>query len=411
MDSIDPIIEDIRQRAYKSCDALELATSSLISLPHFMAGTFNDSITDTINLTIRGFVRTLDLGIQALNGIIVFFINMYKSTFRCLLELAVRGSISAVSEAVIFLQGFSNNALAGIKTAIDNSIAGINSTLEGVRSALSKVGGLLDLPEIPTIAIPEAEELNKVTLPTTGIVNGLDTLNATIPTMDEIENKLTNLISIPFNELRVVINNSMSDLKFNSTVLPIPAMNNIKFCENNLDLSVLDDIKNDLKRAAWIGLSILFALSVILILANAFYIWISHKRFMHKVDSSLKTFKRSNSNINRNSIIDIIKFSENPFLQHHIIKTSNYFKSQENQTLYRWFWDYILFRPAIICFIIGLAGIISIYIQIIILNGVRHTYKDVINESISNFGNTVIGLMNSNLQETSKVSIKIIIYF
>ncbi|PKY40865.1 hypothetical protein RhiirA4_496343 [Rhizophagus irregularis] len=319
MNSIDPIIEDIRQRVNKSCDALELATSSLISLPHFMAGPFNDSISDTINSTIRGFVRTLDLGIQALNGIIVFFINLYKSTFRCLLELAVRGSISAVSEAVIFLQGFSNNALAGIKTSIDNSIAGINSSLEGVRNALSNVGGLLNLPEIPTVSIPAAEDLNKVTFPTTGIVNGLDTLNASIPSMDEIENRLTNLISIPFNELRVIINNSMT-----------------------------------------------------------------------------------NSNINKNSIIDIIKFSENPFLQNYIVKTSTYFKNRENQKLYRWFWDYILFKPAIICFIIGLSGIISIFIQIAILNGVRHTYKDEISESISNFGNTVMGLMNSNLQESSK---------
>ncbi|CAG8601395.1 8830_t:CDS:2 [Rhizophagus irregularis] len=359
MNSIDPIIEDIRQRVNKSCDALELATSSLISLPHFMAGPFNDSITDTINSTIRGFVRTLDLGIQALNGIIVFFINLYKSTFRCLLELAVRGSISAVSEAVIFLQGFSNNALAGIKTAIDNSIAGINSSLEGVRNALSNVGGLLNLPEIPTVSIPAAEDLNKVTFPTTGIVNGLDTLNASIPSMDEIENRLTNLISIPFNELRVIINNSMSDIKFNSSILPVPPMgNNIKFCENNLNLEVLDNIKNDLKRTAWIGLSILFALSILLILANIFYIWISHKRFMNK--------------------------------------------NRENQKIYRWFWDYILFKPAIICFIIGLSGIISIFIQIAILNGVRHTYKDEISESIANFGNTVMGLMNSNLQESSK---------
>ncbi|GBC34268.1 uncharacterized protein OCT59_018895 [Rhizophagus irregularis] len=403
MNSIDPIIEDIRQRVNKSCDALELATSSLISLPHFMAGPFNDSITDTINSTIRGFVRTLDLGIQALNGIIVFFINLYKSTFRCLLELAVRGSISAVSEAVIFLQGFSNNALAGIKTAIDNSIAGINSSLEGVRNALSNVGGLLNLPEIPTVSIPAAEDLNKVTFPTTGIVNGLDTLNASIPSMDEIENRLTNLISIPFNELRVIINNSMSDIKFNSSILPVPPMgNNIKFCENNLNLEVLDNIKNDLKRTAWIGLSILFALSILLILANIFYIWISHKRFMNKVDKSLNNFKRTNSNINKNSIIDIIKFSENPFLQNYIVKTSTYFKNRENQKIYRWFWDYILFKPAIICFIIGLSGIISIFIQIAILNGVRHTYKDEISESIANFGNTVMGLMNSNLQESSK---------
>ncbi|RIA97771.1 hypothetical protein C1645_660219, partial [Glomus cerebriforme] len=281
MDSIDPIIEDIRQRALKSCDALELATSTLTSLPHFMAGSFNDSISNSVNLTIRGFARTLDLAIQALNGIIIFFIDMYKSTYRCLLELAVRSSISAVSEAVTFLQGFSNTALAGIKSSIDSLINGFNSKLNDIRSALSKVGGIFNLPEIPTITIPEADTLNSFTLPTTGIVGGLDALNATIPTMDDIENRLNNLISIPFNELRVVINNVTADLKFNSTILP----NNIKFCEKSLDLSVLDDIKSDLKRAAWIGLSILFVLCALLILINGFYIMISHKRFMKKIDN------------------------------------------------------------------------------------------------------------------------------
>jgi hypothetical protein len=410
MDSIDPIIDDIREKAVKSCDALEIATSSLISLPHFMAGPFNDSISDAINLTIRGFARALDLAIQAVNGIIVFFINMYKSTYRCLFELAVRGSISAVAESVVFLQGFSNKALSEIKTAIDASVASFNSRLEDVRRALSGAGKVFGLPEIPTLAIPEADRLNNFVLPTTGIVGGLDALNSSIPTMDEIENKLTNLISIPFNELRVLVKNTTDELRFNSTILPVPPMNSIKFCDKNIDLSFLDNIKSDLRRAALIGISILLALCALLILANAFYIWISHKRFIHKVDNSLNTFKHTNANnINRDSIIDIVKFYENPILYRPIIQTSNNFKNEKNQIIYRWFWDYILFKPAIICLIIGLSGMIAVYIQIAIINGVRRDYKDVINNSISSFGNTVMDLMSSNLQETSKVSSIIII--
>ena len=403
MNSIDPIVEDIRQRAIKSCDALELATSTVTSLPHFMAGTFNSATAESINLTIKGFARTIDLSIQALNGILVFFINMYKSTYRCLLELAVRGSISALKEGVIFLQDFSTKRLGEIKSSIDSSITDFNSALDNVRNAIPDIPGV-GKPEIPTLSISAANNLSTFALPTTDIVKGLDALDAGIPTMDEIEKKLTDLVSIPFNELRVVVGNATRDLRFNSAILPVPEKNNVKFCEENLDLQVLDDIKDDLRRTAWIGLSILLVLCILTILANAFYTWVSHKRFINRVNNSIETFNMTDSNTKKDAIIDIIKISEHPILSRPIVRTSTYFKTKENQILYRWFWDYVLFHPAIVCFIIGLSGIIAIYLQIMIINGVRQGYQDEINDSISNFGNAVMNAMNSNLQAASKVS-------
>ncbi|CAG8690771.1 31660_t:CDS:2, partial [Racocetra persica] len=129
MSSIQPLVDEVKEKALKSCNSLELATSTLISLPHFMADGFNRATVDSVNLSIKGASKALDFGILALEGIIVWMIHFYKSTFKCLLELAINGSISSVAEAVKVLQAFSTTQLTNIKTGIDKDISSVNAAL------------------------------------------------------------------------------------------------------------------------------------------------------------------------------------------------------------------------------------------------------------------------------------------
>ncbi|CAG8705343.1 14005_t:CDS:2, partial [Dentiscutata erythropus] len=401
MGSIQPLVDEVKEKALSSCNSLELATSTLVSLPHFTADGFNRATVDSINLSIKGISKTLDFGILALEGIIVWIIHVYRSTLKCLLELVISGSVSSVAEAVKVLQTFSTTQLTNIKSGIDNDISSANAALNPIRTAISTAGALLGGINVPNITIPSADALNSFVLPSSNNVAGLDALSQNL-TITDIETTLDNIVTIPFEQLRTLIQSTMSNLTFNQSLLPVPPSNNLNFCANSLDLSILDQVSHDLIKAATIGIAIIFLIGLIMILFNAFYIWFSYKRFMLNVSRTATTAQLITVNSSQESILDIIKIAEHPLLSRWIIKTSRFFKRTENQNLYRWYWDYILYKPALICLTIGIAGVLGIYIQIAILNIVRQNYHTPIQQAISAFGNNVLNLINSRLNNTSQ---------
>ncbi|CAG8612202.1 2971_t:CDS:2 [Ambispora leptoticha] len=402
MSSINPLVDDIKQTALRTCDALEVATSTMTSLPHYMAGGFNRATVEGVNLTIQGAARILDLAILALEGIIIWIIDTFRDTYRCLLVFAIRGSIAAVTDAVNILAQFTNGKLHDLKSELDQQVSSANSALDNVRKAIQGVGSLANINvNVPTISIPAENDLSNFAFPS-DLGQGLDKLNTSLPTMDDIEQKLNDLVSLPFNDLRTVIKNSMSNINFNDSVLPVPQPNKVTFCANNLDLTIIDNIAHDLIKAAYIGLIILLIIGLLLIAANAVYIWFSHRRFMIHVDRVTTTISLITITHTRHSTIELIKIAEHPLLSRWLIKTSRLFKNKNHQHLYRWFWDYILQRTAIVCLLIGIIGVLGIYLQIALLDGVRNHYRKPLEETFNTFGNAVMNLMNSELNTTSK---------
>ncbi|CAG8652322.1 14823_t:CDS:2, partial [Acaulospora colombiana] len=390
-----PLVDSIKNDAAKTCSALELATSTVTSLPHFMADGFNRETINGINLAIEGLTKTLDLAITALEGIIIWLIHVYRSTYRCMLELAANASVNISLETVSALQQFTTTQLGTIKSNIDNDIGKINSELNSIRGAPSLIG-----VQIPTVSIPSADALNQFDLPT-NLITGVTALNNSIPTMADIESKLDSLISVPFDDLRNLINSSMSNIKFNESLLPVPPKNNVEFCAQHLDLSVLDELALDLVKAARVGIVIIAVIGLLMILGNEIYVRFNHWRFMVHVERTTTTIQLITITHTRESVIEIIKIADHPLISRWIIRSSKVFSRLENRNLYRWFWDYILHRPAVIVLLMGLSGVLGIYVQILILNIVRQKYKAPVEQVISAFGNAVESLVNSQLNSTS----------
>jgi Na+-transporting methylmalonyl-CoA/oxaloacetate decarboxylase gamma subunit len=399
MKSIEPTVEQVKEKAVSACDALELATSTVTSLPHFMAGGFNRATVESVMFTIKGVARTIDLIIVAAEGIIIWLIHVFHSTYRCILEFALKGSFKVMIESIKVLVDSTNGQLNNIKTQLDGQISGANTALDELRKAINDASGVIGVDiKVPTLAI-STDALAGIQFPTTS-VDGLDTIGS-IPSMQQMEDNLSSLISIPFNELRGIVQTSMSNVKFNQSVLPVPPMNEVKFCADNLDLSVIDDISRDLVKAAYIGMGIIFAVILLMIAINALVIWFSHKRWKRHINRTTTTIKLVTIKANKESVIEVIKIAEHPYISRWIIKGSNLFKNSENKNLFRWFWDYILHKPALICLIIGLAGVFGIYLQLAVLDAVKQNYKQPIADSISNFSNAVNNLVNSQLNSTS----------
>lgn len=132
--------------------------------------------------------------LTALEGIIEFIIDIYKSTFLCFLELAVRATLGVLIQATESFNSFVTSSLNSLRTGIQNDIASANNVIQGAVSAVNKViPSFLNLQiSVPQFDIPSLNALQNVTLPTT-IQDGLTQLNTSIPTLDDIRDGLDQL--------------------------------------------------------------------------------------------------------------------------------------------------------------------------------------------------------------------------
>jgi hypothetical protein len=78
------------------CLAAQQAASSAASIPRLMAIATNEQIVDAVNATMDGARAALVLSLTAMEAIMNFIVDIYRSTFLCFLELAVRGGLSLI---------------------------------------------------------------------------------------------------------------------------------------------------------------------------------------------------------------------------------------------------------------------------------------------------------------------------
>lgn len=84
------------------CSAAEQSATAAASLPRYMALTTNKQFADAINGSMNGARVALILSLTVMEAIINFIIDMYRSTFLCFVELAVRSVLSiAISAAQV----------------------------------------------------------------------------------------------------------------------------------------------------------------------------------------------------------------------------------------------------------------------------------------------------------------------
>lgn len=88
------------------------------------------------------------------------------------------------------MSDFVNSTLAGIRTNIQGDVAAANKVIQAAVSAINKVTSIVNVNlNVPQFDIPSLNSLANVTLPT-GFEDALLKLNSSLPTLDELRDKL-----------------------------------------------------------------------------------------------------------------------------------------------------------------------------------------------------------------------------
>lgn len=68
-------------------------------------------------------------------------IDMYRSLYLCLLDLAVHGSITVLVRGIEEAQEFVTEAMQGVRTTIQAAVSGVNTGLEHTIGLVDKIPG------------------------------------------------------------------------------------------------------------------------------------------------------------------------------------------------------------------------------------------------------------------------------
>jgi hypothetical protein len=168
-------------------------------------------------------------------------------------------------------------ALDAIRSKIQEDISSANKIIAGAVSGINKVASLVDVTlSVPQFDIPSLNALQNVTIPT-GFEDDLRRLNASIPSLDELRDVMTNLIEIPFEKMKAELNSTFGELIGNVTTASLPTMRNsaslaarpdegMQICKE-MDVSFVDDVAASLAKIARVGTA--------LIILGFFLLWVA----------------------------------------------------------------------------------------------------------------------------------------
>ncbi|KAG6817485.1 hypothetical protein H0H87_008110 [Tephrocybe sp. NHM501043] len=411
LSSAEDGVASAKSNLLASCRAAEKAATSASSMPRFMAIASNEQFADVVNGSLNAARATLVLALTAMEGIINFIIDFYRSTFLCFLELVVRGGLEILIGAVNELNTLVKGAAEGLRTSIQNDISSANNVIKSAIDAINKVNPFGDIT-VPDIPVPNLDALANVTLPDS-FTQALTNLNNSIPTVAELKDKVESIVDQPFELLKKDINDTFGAINFDASVLPVPQQNTLTFCDN-MDLSVVDDVGHDLIQTAKIGTIILIVLALVLVGLNCLLEWYkwrcmkAHMQWTREAWTSDPTMAHTKGvttpavSLNDHNLMILNANSSHPLLTRISNNMSKLFHLTPTQHIHlQWFFNYVFHPPALACLLIGLIGLLSIEIQLAAMGPLIAKYQERSANATADFSNTIFTAVNSSMYNQS----------
>lgn len=333
----------------------------MASMPHYLAAGVNDLAGTGIEKAVDGLMSMLLLTVTGIEEIVVFVVNMMTSTYMCLITLVVAGSLHVALQVAEDVSNFLNSTLKDIGSDISSDMTTfqneVNSFAHGINSVAQALGG----KPIPTFNITGSlDKLTDLQLPST-LDEGLTKLNNSIPTFQDVQNFTDNLIRLPFDDLKTILNGSLH-FSFNRSLLPVPQKDQLTFCSDNNGISDffddLADIANLVRRIFIAVLIILAALVCIPMAYQDIRRWNTTKKRSELVSD--KSFDP----------LDVMYIASRPYTANAGIKVAAPFRSTKRQVLARWVIAYATSPPALLVLSLGITGLLSCLCQYALLKAV-----------------------------------------
>lgn len=246
------------------------------------------------------------------------------------------------------------------------------------------------------------------------ILDGLTSLNESIPTLDELRATLDSAISTPINSLRASINSTLSNATIDVDTLPVPAKGTVDLC-SNLDTSFISDVGDDIGRFVKIALGLVVVLMVLLVAACAVWERYRYRAFLEGImrareswlidlgvssASSPNTQADARDALSKSNLLSFISASNHPTLSLYLSRIATWCRMPtDRRTSLYWFGSYICQPVALAFLALGVVGLLLVQIQLAVLEGpLRDLAQSRAADGASEFSSSVTGGINSKME-------------
>ncbi|KAA1098144.1 plasma membrane fusion protein prm1 [Puccinia graminis f. sp. tritici] len=396
LQSVQDGVGDAKREMAAACSGIEGAASVAVSIPHFMADQTNDFLVSGAEHIVHGLALVLDLSIRAIEAIIMYVIDTYRSLYLCLAEFVVRGSLALLIAVAEEAEKAFTDAVHGLRTAIQSTIGAAESVFSGAIDDLNKLP-LVHITK-PDLEVPSLDALQNFKMPT-GLSDGLSKLNASLPTLADLRDSLDKLVTTPFEALRVEVTSKLSNATIDRSLLQVPPMKKVEFCQE-MDTSFIDVIGKIISEGIKILIIAILSVIVLITLFNIVkerFLWGRMIASLHR--SREVWLSNSENNLSTSKLLSFLQSMKIPLLSRVTNKMCQKNKNGRHRT--PWLLAYLTWPAALMFLGAGLLGTIFVEIQLASLHNVRNHAVQEANAGVNGLTNILTDKIN---QETANMS-------
>lgn len=376
-----------KREALSACTSVESMGSAMVSMPHYLSQGVNELTAAGVEKAVSALKTMLLLTITGVEELILFFIKVMYQTYLCLFTMVVRGSVHLALGVVEDAADFLNSTVKSIGQDIHKSVDSFESSLNSFIDDINGIASAL-LGNIPKLDISDKlDKLDSLSLPSS-IDSTIDKVNNSIPTFDEVDKYVTNILRTPFEEVKRLVNGSLSNYTFDRSALPVPAKEQLSFCDGSDGInSFFDKVAHITTTARTIFIAVLIIAAVLVCVPVG---WQEIRRWRTMKERSQLVHKDAHDPM------DVVYIVSRPYTAATGVKAASRFSNSRRQILVRWVIAYATSPPALFVLCLALAGLFSCLCQYILLKAVERTVPELTSE-VGQFAGKVV----DKLQDTS----------
>lgn len=387
--SLNTNMDSARREALSACTSVESMGSAMASTPHYLARGVNELTASGVEKSVSALKTMLILVVSGVEELIIFVIKMMYQTYLCLITMAIRGTVDTgvglLKDAGDFLNSTIKSIGDDVSDVADTFQDGLNDFADTINYAASVFGSDKAVPKLDLSS--QIEDLQNAQLPSS-MDESLDKLNSSVPTFDEVTEFVENIIRLPFDEVKKLMNESLGNYTFERDSLPVPAKKQLTFCKGSDGIdSFFDNVAGIAETAKKVFIAVLVIAAVLVCFPMA---WQEIRRWRSQKERSQLVRKEAHDPM------DVVYIVSRPHTAAVGIKAASRFSNSRRQILVRWVIAYATSPPALFVLSLALAGLFACLCQYILLQAVKKAVPELSAE-VGAFADKVVG----SLDETS----------
>lgn len=386
--SLDDNLESAKAEALSACTSVEKVGSSMASMPHYLSGGVNAMAADGVTTAVNALMDMLLMTVTGVGEIILFFINLLTSTYVCLITLVVAGSLHVALDVIKKVTEFMEKTIEGVTDDMSGALSGFQDLTNKFLDSIN-IGGIFGgSKDPPTIDLTkQIDQLRNIDIDTTSFVGDLQKIKDNIPTFEDVKNVTDTAIRFPFEQVKKLINESMSAYTFDRSIFPLAQKKELTFCTDNPAISdFFGNLGKVVSKSRTIFMVVLIILAVLACVPMA-YREVARYRMMKKRAALLQKGQPFDP-------LDVIYIASRPYSTTIGIKAAAPFKSSKKQILIRWLVAYATSPPALFVLTLGIAGLFSCLCQYIVLKVLEREVPALASE-VGDFSQNVVLALNN----------------